>query len=163
MVGTEPAPPPPPTPPRGGGGIPLGYPIVLTLRIPCQALFAKKITIFRTIFLDIVSVRKVEVQVLGEKKCTRDVDDSAGLGYLLCMVTTTIYNGRLVRLGCKRWIVRDIAGVQVEIGVDINGCDDYVLDILVGFDHTNVSEAQVEQIRSEIAAKQNEIMGIFGY
>ena len=66
-------------------------------------------------------------------------------------------------MGCKRWIVRDIAGVQVEIGVDINGCDDYVLDILVGFDHTNVSETQVEQIRSEIAANQNEIMAIFGY
>ena len=54
----------------------------------------------------------------NEKKRTKDVDDSADLGYLLCMVTTTIYNGRLVRLGCKRWIVRDIAGVQVEIGVD---------------------------------------------
>ena len=83
------------------------------------------------------------------------------LGHLLSMVTTTIYNGRLVRMGCKRWIVRDIADVQVEIGVDINGCDDYVLDILVGFDHTNVSETQVEQIRSEIAAKQNEIMAVF--
>ena len=119
----------------------MGYPIILMRSARCQDFSYKK----------------------SEKKCTKDVDDSAGLGYLLCMVTTTIYNGRLVRLGCKRWIVRDIAGLQVEIGVDVNGCDDYVLDILVGFDHTNVSEAQVEQIRSEIAAKQNEIMAIFGY
>jgi hypothetical protein len=79
------------------------------------------------------------------------------------MVTTTLFNGSLVRLGCKRCIVREVAGVEVEIGVAVNGSDDFVLDILVGFDHNNVSAEKIAEIRSEITKMENELVSIFGF
>ena len=103
----------------------------------------------------------------NEKKCTKDVDDSAGLGYLLFMVTITLFQFNLNRAGFLRWITREIAGVAVQIAVERNEFDDYVLDICGGFDHSTVPNDKREAIRAEILAALNtdkdNILASFGY
>ena len=111
----------------------------------------------------IVQVERKKVK----KKRTKDVDDSAGLGYLLSMVTITLFQFNLNRAGFLRWITREIAGVAVQIAVERNEFDDYVLDICGGFDHSTIPNDKRETIRAEILAALNNdkdnILASFGY
>ena len=85
------------------------------------------------------------------------------MDYFLCMVTTTIHNGKLAEMGCKRTVARTVAGYTVEIAVAFNGFDDYVLDILVGLNNQKVGDEILAEIRNEIALKESEIFASFGY
>jgi hypothetical protein len=165
----------PPPPPGAGGG---GYGSFLhcsTFAPTLSSTFSKKFFVFFVrFFLTLVEVVKRKrpgiVQVhakKSEKKCTKDVDDSAGLGYLLCMVTITLFQFNLNRAGFLRWITREIAGVAVQIAVERNEFDDYVLDICGGFDHSTIPNDKRETIRAEILAALNNdkdnILASFGY
>ena len=79
------------------------------------------------------------------------------------MVTTTIHNGWLAELGCKRTKTRDVAGYTVEIVAALNGLDGYVIDILVGLKGQKVSAEALAKINAEIKQTENEILAIFGY
>ena len=85
------------------------------------------------------------------------------LRYIVYMVTTTIHNGWLAELGCKRTKTRNVAGYTVEIVAALNGLDGYVIDILVGLKGQKVSTETLAEINNEIERSQNEILAIFGY
>ena len=78
------------------------------------------------------------------------------------MVTTTMHKGKVSRLGFKRWIVREVAGVAVQVVVDRNVNDDFILDIVVGYGD-EVATDKVAEVEAYINNNKTEILAIFGY
>ena len=126
----------------------------------CQAFCWKKSHFFARFFLTRVQVVKRKLQVAvekkSEKKWTKDVDGFGFLEYLLCMVTTTFYNGKLSRLGLKRNSIREIAGVKVEVAIAHGHDDDYVIDIVIGYGN-DVSSEKLAEVKKFV----NNNKGIF--
>jgi hypothetical protein len=79
------------------------------------------------------------------------------------MIKTMIYDGRLIRFGVKAWIVREIAGVNVEISVGEYCPGDGVLDIAIGFTHSGLTSAEISEIENEVWRDRNNLLQIFGY
>jgi hypothetical protein len=73
-----------------------------------------------------------------------------------------MHKGKVSRLGFKRWIVREVAGVAVQIVVDRNINDDFILDIVVGYGD-EVATDKVAEVEAWINNNRNEILAIFGY
>jgi hypothetical protein len=73
-----------------------------------------------------------------------------------------MHKGKVSRLGFKRWIVREVAGVAVQVVVDRNVNDDFVLDIVVGYGD-EVASDKVAEVEAWINNNRNEILAIFGY
>lgn len=98
-----------------------------------------------------------------KKICAEVVDGSATPLYSLPMITTTIRDGRLIRFGVKAWIVREIAGVKVEISVGEYHEGDGVLDVSVGFTHSGLTSSEITEIHNEIERDRDNLLAIFGY
>jgi hypothetical protein len=73
-----------------------------------------------------------------------------------------MHKGKVSRLGFKRWIVREVAGVAVQIVVDRNINDDFILDIVVGYGD-EVATDKVAEVEAWINNNKTEILAIFGY
>mgnify|MGYP006288303955 FL=1 len=79
------------------------------------------------------------------------------------MLITTIHDGRLNRFGVKSWIVREIAGVKVEISVGEWIPGDGVGEIVIGFAHSGLTSAEVTEIHNEVWRDRDNLLKIFGY
>ena len=73
-----------------------------------------------------------------------------------------MHKGKVSRLGFKRWIVREVAGVAVQVVVDRNVNDDFILDIVVGYGD-EVATDKVAEVEAYINNNKTEILAIFGY
>ena len=98
-----------------------------------------------------------------EKICAEVVDESTGSLYSLPMIITTIHDGRLIRFGVKAWIVREIAGVKVEISIGEYHEGDGVLNVSVGFTHSGLTSSEITEIHNEIERDRKNLLAIFGY
>ena len=79
------------------------------------------------------------------------------------MLITTVHDGRLNRFGVKAWIVREIAGVKVEISVGECYPGDGVGEIAIGFAHSGLTSEKITEIRNEVWQDRNNLLEIFGY
>ena len=79
------------------------------------------------------------------------------------MVTITVVNGSLKRYGIRAWNAHTYLGVKVDVAVDRDVTDDFVLNIYVGFDVSKVGYDKVGEIYNYVNNNKDMILKGFGY
>jgi ABC-type xylose transport system substrate-binding protein len=79
------------------------------------------------------------------------------------MVTITIVNGSLKRYGIRSWNSHTYLGIKVDVAVDRDVTDDFVLNIYVGFDVSKVGSDKVSEIYNYVNNNKDMILSGFGY
>jgi hypothetical protein len=79
------------------------------------------------------------------------------------MVTITIVNGSLKRYGIRSWNSHTYLGIKVDVAVDRDVTDNFVLNIYVGFDVSKVGSDKVSEIYNYVNNNKDMILSGFGY
>ena len=79
------------------------------------------------------------------------------------MVTITVVNGSLKRYGIRSWNSHTYLGIKVDVAVDRDVTDDFVLNIYVGFDVSKVGYDKVSEIYNYVNNNKDMILKGFGY
>jgi len=79
------------------------------------------------------------------------------------MVTITIVNGSLKQYGIRSWNSHTYLGIKVDVAVDRDVEDDFVLNIYVGFDVSKVGSDKVGEIYNYVNNNKDMILSGFGY
>jgi hypothetical protein len=79
------------------------------------------------------------------------------------MVTITIVNGSLKQYGIRSWNSHTYLGIKVDVAVDRDVADDFVLNIYVGFDVSKVGSDKVGEIYNYVNNNKDMILSGFGY
>jgi ABC-type xylose transport system substrate-binding protein len=79
------------------------------------------------------------------------------------MVTITIVNGSLKQYGIRSWNSHTYLGIKVDVAVDRDVEDDFVLNIYVAFDVSKVGSDKVSEIYNYVNNNKDMILSGFGY
>ena len=79
------------------------------------------------------------------------------------MVTITIVNGSLKRYGIRSWNSHTYLGIKVDVAVDRDVEDNFVLNIYVAFDVSKVGSDKVSEIYNYVNNNKDMILSGFGY
>lgn len=79
------------------------------------------------------------------------------------MVTITVVNGSLKQYGIRTWNSHTYLGIKVDVAVDRDVADDFVLNIYVAFDVSKVGYDKVGEIYNYVNNNKDMILSGFGY